>query len=416
LQAENARKGGNDPELSRQIQDLTTQIVLKSSGGANTTKKLQDIEDLKTKIQDEEANLAASNETIKQFEAQIKYYNGKTNIMPGSDIRIKTIQAQLDIENNALKNIKEKSSQAQGLLKENPAANFRQTLIGQPAIEPEPAKRIVTTGLAGVTMLFLTMVLILFVEIFDTSIKTPSQFLKAVKLKLLCVVNVVNMKSKNIVEVIANTYTDERKMSEEEIFREHLRKLRYEIDSSNKKIFLFTSTKSGEGKSTIIEALASSLYLSKKKVLLIDTNFSNNTLTAKFEAAPTLEDSIRLNNNFSLENFRKIISPTSIPGVDIIGCKGGNYTPAEILPFNNILSHLSNLDTEYDYIFLEGAALNNHSDSKELTQYVDKVVIVISAESSIKQTDVESIGFLQNLNGKFTGAILNNVQTENMDL
>ncbi len=416
LLAEKARKGGNDLDLQRQIDDLTTQIVLKSSSSTSTTKRNQDIEDLKNKIQDEQAKLNASDETLKQYEAQIKVYNTKSKAQPGSDIELKTIQSQLDIENNALKNIMEKSSQAQGLLKENPAENFKQTLIGQPAIEPEPAKRIMTSGLAGTSMFFLAAIIILFAEIFDPSIKTPSQFLKSIQLKLLVVVNNVNIRNNNILDMIGDTYVEDKKISEEEVFKEHLRKLRFEIDSSAKKIFLFTSTKEGEGKSTIIEALASSMHLSKKKVLLIDTNFSNNTLTRKFEAAPTLEDSIRLNNNFSLENFKRIISATSITGVDIIGCKGGNYTPAEILPFNNILSHLSNLDTEYDYIFLEGAALNNHSDSNELTQYADSVVIVFSAESSIKQTDVESISFLQNLNGKFSGAILNNVQTENMDL
>ncbi|PWT97807.1 MAG: hypothetical protein C5B52_13255 [Bacteroidetes bacterium] len=416
LMAENNRKGGNDPDLQRQIQDITAQIVIKSSSGGNTTKRNQDIDDLNAKISTEQANLTASNETIQQYEDRIKVYDKKTNVNPGGEVELKTIQAKLDIENNALKNIKEKYSQAQGLLKENPAENFKQTLVGQPAIEPEPAKRIMTTALAAVSMMFLAMIIILFAEIFDSSVKTPSQFLKAVSLKLLSVVNNVNLKNKNILEVVGNTYLEGKTVSDEEVFKEHLRKLRFEIDSSSRKVFLFTSTKTGEGKSTIIEALATSLYLSKKKVLLIDTNFSNNTLTQKFEASPTLEDSIRLNNNFSLENFRRIISPTSIPGVDIIGCKGGNYTPAEILPFNNILSHLSNLDTEYDYIFLEGAALNNHSDSNELTQYVDKVVIVFSAESSIKQTDIESIRFLQNLNGKFSGAILNNVQTENMDL
>ncbi|WP_282456329.1 hypothetical protein [Chitinophaga sedimenti] len=44
------------------------------------------------------------------------------------------------------------------------------------------------------------------------------------------------------------------------------------------------------------------------------------------------------------------------------------------------------------------------------------MISVVSARSTIKQTDKETIAFLQGLNGKYTGAILNYVELENIDL
>jgi polysaccharide biosynthesis transport protein len=200
------------------------------------------------------------------------------------------------------------------------------------------------------------------------------------------------------------------------LFVENTRKLRFEIENSGKKIFLFTSNKIGEGKTTVMEALANSLSLSRKRVLLIDSNFSNNTLTQKFEAKPTLEKFSVNGERSTRDKFEEIKSETPIPYVELIGCNYGNYTPSEILPKNNLLDNIRMIAENYDYVFIEGAALNTHSDSKELSKYVDGIISVFSARSVLRQTDKESIQFLKHTGNKYVGAVLNEVQAENIDL
>ena len=51
------------------------------------------------------------------------------------------------------------------------------------------------------------------------------------------------------------------------VFRESIRKLRYEIETSQKKIFPFTSTKKNRGKVTLIQALGYSIRLELKENL-----------------------------------------------------------------------------------------------------------------------------------------------------
>jgi Mrp family chromosome partitioning ATPase len=166
----------------------------------------------------------------------------------------------------------------------------------------------------------------------------------------------------------------------------------------------------------VIEALANSFSLSRKKVLMIDSNFSNNTLTQKFEAKPTLEKFSVNGERNPYDKFEEIRSETPIPYVELVGCNYGNYTPSEILPKNNLLENLRAIAENYDYVFIEGAALNSHADSKELSKYADGIISVFSARSVLRQTDKESIQFLKHTGNKFVGAILNEVQAENIDL
>jgi succinoglycan biosynthesis transport protein ExoP len=200
------------------------------------------------------------------------------------------------------------------------------------------------------------------------------------------------------------------------IFIESFRKLRFELENSGKKIILISSLKSQEGKSTLLEALAYTFSMTKKKILLIDANFSNNTLTRKFSAKPTLENfSLGVQDN-ATDKIWGITTLTDIVNVDVIGCNEGNNTPAEVLPKNNLLFNLHKIGQHYDFIFIEGAALDNHADSKELSKYADGIVIVYSAKNSLGEIDKESLQFLKNsTSDKFIGAILNNVEKDYLD-
>jgi polysaccharide biosynthesis transport protein len=116
------------------------------------------------------------------------------------------------------------------------------------------------------------------------------------------------------------------------------------------------------------------------------------------------------------ENMVDIVSMTKIPNVAIVGCRKGNYSPDEILPENNLLQHLPEVVNQYDYILMEGSALNFHADSKELAKYAEAIVSVFSSKSVIRQSDKESIKFLKAENGKLIGAVLNEVEEDNIEM
>ncbi|HEY0356090.1 MAG TPA: hypothetical protein VGC29_07805, partial [Flavisolibacter sp.] len=291
--------------------------------------------------------------------------------------------------------------------------NFRQSLFGQPALDPEPSKRIMLLGLSGLSAFILSSLLFVFLAYLDQSIKTPSQFQRQTDLKLLGTVNMINMKNNNLSNQVTHIESEDAKR--DNAFRELLRKLRYEIENSGKRVILFTSTEPRQGKTTLTQALAFSLSLGKKRVLILDTNFCNNDLTAFNDAHPTLEQ-FAGNGQFDFSKVESLITKTSVKDVDIIGCKGGDYTPSEILPKNHLLNYLPQLLKEYDFIFMEAAPLNGFTDTKELAPYAEGVIAIFSATAELKQADRDSIKYLHALNGKFLGAILNKVGKSDINL
>jgi Mrp family chromosome partitioning ATPase len=417
LVAELARKGGNDPVLQKQIADLRAEINAKSgsTSGRNNSAKAKEIDNLKIQISEEDALLNAANSTIADYSGRIRKYTGMANSAPvGSDVTIEGIKSKLNIENAQLGIVMEKYSQAEGLVKDDPTTNFIQTGVGQPAIGPESKKTMLKMMLSGMSMFFLTSVIFLLIEIFDPRVKTPTLFKKQVKLHVANIVNNVPLKKTSEQEIILNDY-EGKKYSRQILFKNLLRKLRYEILNSKNKIFLFTSTQKAAGKTTIIEALAASLTLSKKKLLIIDLNFGNNTLTQKYNPNTLIQD-IAGSINYNLPLIgQKIWSNTSIEGLYIIGCQQGNLTPSEALFNIDMKAFLALLKDEFDYILIEAAALNDYADSQEMATYAEAVFTIFSASSSINHADDKSIKFIASLGEKNKGTILNNVLKDNIN-
>jgi Mrp family chromosome partitioning ATPase/uncharacterized protein involved in exopolysaccharide biosynthesis len=368
---------------------------------------------------DIELDIQAANSNIESIQSKIGMI--RRNIVQGASkgAAMETLLKDVEMANKEYLAAKQKYNDAMDM-NTSSVNNFRQILVGQPAIEAEPSKRKLIVGMAGVATVITTMLVIVLLAYLDSTIKTPVIFSRTVKLKMLSMVNFMDLNKAHLADIVANKEMTNnlRDKNRQNIFRESLRKLRYEIESSGKKIFLFTSTKKGQGKTTLIQALSYSMSLSKKRILIIDTNFCNNDLTVQLHANPVLEKIVpgKLQTNNALEQVRKLAKDVGAGTVFAIGSEGGDYTPSEILPLENILKHLQELTSEYDYIFLEGPPLNDFSDSKELAQYVDGVIAVFSATHIVNQIDKESIAYLKELNGKFCGAILNKVELENVNV
>ena len=350
--------------------------------------------------------------TIFSIQIMINSLKGGLNGMATTGAGVEQLEREIQLASTEYSKAKERLSAAMNA-SETGANKIRQTMMGQPALAPEPSHRALVIALAGGCALFLSSLVIMFLAFIDSSIKTPSNFHALTHLQLLGTINKIKMRPNVLEEADIFTESLGRK---DNTFLEQLRKVRYEIENSGKKIFLFTSTEPQQGKTTLIQALAYSLSLVNKKVLIIDTNFCNNDLTSRLSAQPVLEQFHVNGHQFSVHDIEKFITRSNVRGVDTIGCKGGNYTPREILPQNHLLHYLPQLTSIYDFIFLEGAPLNDYTDTKELIQYSDGVVAVFSSEASLSPVDKESISFFKENKDKFLGAILNKVQYENLDM
>lgn len=409
------RGGSTEVGIRRQLDDLQQKIKILANSQSVTVQENSDRGPQRSTLQQSKINaegmLRSANTKITFYKSKIAELKGAiTSSMPRASAKLEQMDKDIDIATMEYANAKERINLASNM--EGTPSNFRQTIYGQSAIEPEPAQRIMIIGLSAASAFLLSSVFFLFIAYLDRSIKTPSQFTRQTGLSLLGVVNMVNFKKSNIIDQVTQIENEQRKNS----FRELLRKLRYEIGNSGKRIILFTSTEAQQGKTTLVQALAFSFSLGKKKVLLIDTNFCNNDLSSLNSAQPKLEEFSGVSDQINEITINDMVTESGVPFVDILGCTGGDYTPSEILPEKHLLNYLPKLLDFYDYVFLEGAPLNGFTDSKELSEYVEGVIAIFSASIEIKESDKESIQFLHKLDTKFLGAILNKVKEADLNL
>lgn len=418
-------KAEYDQKVNAAAQNSPAATIDPSTGTDQKTKLLERKSQLEVNLRAEQANID---------QIQIQMANTQANLTKDASkaAALASLMKDEELANKEYLDAKQRYNEAEDIMASS-VNNFRLILAGQPPLEPESSKRILIVGLAGTFMLVISILIITLMTYFDSSLKTPVIFAKTVNLRLLSMVNYTNLRNKTLSELIiepagqtranrhASRHAADSKATVEHnrqnVFRESIRKLRFEIESSGKRIFLFASTKKGEGKTTLIQMLAFSLSLNKKRVLIIDTNFSNNDLTVQLDADPILEriHPDRTNPRNLLEQVRTAAKNVIGESVYVIGSQGGDYTPSEILPRENLLQQLQALKADFDYIFLEGPPLNDFTDTKELSQYVEGVIAVFSSHHVIKQIDKQSINFFSELNGKFSGAILNMVDLEDVN-
>jgi uncharacterized protein involved in exopolysaccharide biosynthesis/Mrp family chromosome partitioning ATPase len=404
------RSGSTDANLKTEIEQL--QMRLKSLASTSTTGNKTDNSTKSTQLNalaKEKIELEAA---LRSSNARIEFYRSKLAdmgvIIPRtrqkSTIRVDQLDKEIEMSMMEYTSAKEKVNII-GELTDPGQSNFKQTIYGQAALEREPTKRLLIVAIALISGMLLSSLAYILIAYFDQKIRTPAQFQRMTNLPLIGVINFIDLKASSLKEHIVQI--EKSKTNRTNNFREFLRKMRYEIESSGKRTIMFTSTEPNQGKTTLLQSLAFSLSLSKKRVLLIDTNFCNNDLSVLNDAKPTLElfsfDKIE-SDKTALTN---LISRTGVENVDIIGCKGGDYTPNEILPKDHILNHLDFFLTMYDYVLIEGAPLNGFTDAKELSQFVDGIVAIFSANAEIKSADKESIKYFKTIPEKFIGSVLN---------
>jgi len=403
--------GSRDKKLYEQIERLKAELSNLISEVSSTVVSTKDYKTLKT---ESEMNLQIAQTSVASIDQSIQKLKNELTVLVSLEPQLTALEQNITMAKEAYDDAVSKLSAAQA---EAMKADDALAVVdpGRPALSPEPTKREIYSAFSGALSLSFCIILLFVLEYLDTSIKTPTQFEKFTNLRLLGYLNQINFISFNLdvnfIDInLENIFHNQTENPQLEQFKQLIRKLRFEIESTDSKRFLVTSTREKEGKTFLLISLAYSLSLNNKRVLLIDTNFKNNTLTNMLSAKPALEK--HFNQSLVKED---IVTKSKLKGIDVIGCYEGNYSPSEVFSQTNFHNLLNDLAQHYDFIFLEGAALNEYSDSKELISSVEKVISVFSTHASIKEQDKTSIAYLRGLGDKFMGAVLNKVELSHLN-
>jgi polysaccharide biosynthesis transport protein len=387
------------------------------------------VADLQMKLKDAEIEYDVEQSNLSLIESKIRNLQYNVSGYASKESKLSAIQKEVDLATQEYTQASERYNQAKTKLMSS--NTLRQVLIAVPPVNPESSKRILIIGLAAFTSLALCMFVIVAMELLDGSIRNADRFKRMVGLPLIGVLNRIDSRNFNI-----RIYFNQQNGSEEtEMFKSLLRKFRHEIESLNGKVILFTSPKKRDGKTFVMFSLAYVLSLIDKRVLIIDTNFKNNSLSqilgrgqSDLKVLDSRKNKLLMSAQngttdkkqepeYEAENSYDLINPTKYKNIYIVGNSGGGHeSPAEILSGRDFGNLVSTLAESFDYVLLEGASLNEYSDTKELVKYSDKVVAVFSSEAPVKHLDRDSIQYFKSLGKKFGGAVLNRVDTKDFKL
>lgn len=409
--------GSSDSQLSEKIDRINRELAIETSSLEDLTaagRGPSNEEFLKRKVELELKEQMATQKLL-QAENNISSLRSSVSSAVGKDAEFANLQADVNVAAQEYKMVQEKFNSARNasLVTES---GLKQIVPGQPADAPEPSKKIMLILLSVAASFALCLIYVFAAEFIDSSIRVPSRLEKVTKIRNVGMVNALNTDINNLAQMLVSTFRQEKIGTDLNTFKQLLGKLRFEAESSRSKVILVTSAREQVGKSYLIVGLAYSLSLINKKVLIIDTNFKNNSLTKLLIKHRNIK---LLKQDNSAEDStdkarRAVISPTFHNNINIIGNDGGNVSPLEIFKGGDFARFLDTVGAQYDYVLLEGAALNTFSDSYELCQYVDKVIAVFSASSELNEADKDSLDALRSLREKLIGTVLNRVEMSNL--
>ncbi len=278
---------------------------------------------------------------------------------------------------------------------------LRQVQLAMPGA-PNPSKKMLLVILSGIVSGAFCVMVFFMIFFFDNRITDPMALAVATSRPVLGYLNLVGKSTLDLKGIWKNLHGT-REMQE---FKKQLRSARFEVDremtlNPNKgQVLSITSLNEGEGKTLVAACIAYTYVMVSKKVLLIDGNFDNPSITRNSNTKVFIEDFL---HNGYLENsdFNS--------GILVMGNQGGDKSLLEVVDEDTIKMRLEYLKTKFDVILIETPALSSLNKAKEWILYSSKTIGVFEANQELDALKKQHINYLTSINGQFIGWILNKV-------
>ena len=199
-----------------------------------------------------------------------------------------------------------------------------------------------------------------------------------------------------------------------EIFRTLRTNIQFINSKKNLKTLLVTSTLPGEGKSWVSANLAVTFAEAGKKVLLIDADMRKGRQHTIFGA----------NNDWGLSNLlsgvdrsgrvenidiSKYVQATEVQNLFVISKGDIPPNPSELLASDTTLGMLTELESIFDLIILDGPPSLIVTDSLIISRLVDTTIIVVEYNNTKKENLVKVKKDIENVGGKIAGVVINKI-------
>lgn len=387
-------------EKREELQSRTERVASLKRLGEN---RVEDrIVDLQQQELDAEIELQSARKAVASMEKEANRLRGRTSGLVNDEAFLAQLSTQLEIYRQEYNGLIQKKDDAEVIY----SRSEHPLTVVEPAEIPEQHESrqipLVTAFSAVATGTIFALGLFL-VTLLDNKLRSPDQLRTLFKKDPLSTLTRINTKKFSLKRLFGS----EAMPKAEQRWIEGIRSLRYAVEQSDSKIIQVTSLDAGAGKSSLVAGLAKSFTRASERVLLLDLNFKNNTLSA-YSNVDAHAHPFELEYNAS--QMPRAIGWFELDGMDIVGNMGGFRSLAEVLATSDFKNKLDFLVEDYDHILIESAALNLYADSRELASYVDGILCVLDADSKVDAAGRESMAWLETQGPKFLGYVLNRVE------
>ena len=188
---------------------------------------------------------------------------------------------------------------------------------------------------------------------------------------------------------------------------------RLERQMEGKQVLMVTSSISGEGKSTVAANLAIAMARKGKRVILVDCDLRNPTVSQIFELKDKYPGLVSiLRGKSKLEESLVQVSDHGNP-IGLTLLPGGEREPrlVEILSSENMKNVIDTLRSMADVVILDTPPSAMLVDAMMLVRHVDAVAYVIMSDFARRRYIFEGVEELTTAGAPIVGCILNGGRT-----
>ncbi|HVP11651.1 MAG TPA: polysaccharide biosynthesis tyrosine autokinase, partial [Phycisphaerae bacterium] len=256
----------------------------------------------------------------------------------------------------------------------------------------------------GLLGLVLAVGLAFLIEMADSSVRTPRD------VHSVSVLGLIPTSDDDEIEIarVETASIDAPHSITAEAFRNLRANLFFSAPAEQQGVILVTSPSGGNGKTTVASNLAISIALSGRRVLLVDANFRRASLPRIF---PNMREDGLSNLLIGQGRLSDMITPTSVPGLDVLGAGPIPPNPAELLGGSYLRDVIVDARSQYDQVLFDGPPVLLVSDAMVLAGAMDGILVVCRYRATSRGALQRTLSQLEAINARVFGAVLNFVET-----
>ena len=370
------------------LQEILNQ-QMRSSTDEPTYSPLSAKADLVSRKLELEISLELAKGSIAAIDAEVERLGKRFSGMVPDEASIQELEAGLEIASKEYTDALQRYNDAR-LESYSP---LTLTIAERAALgEKQPSKKLILAIVAGVGALLLCLLAFSLTYFMDNSVRTPAQLADATGLPVLGRINRTagerGLRGPDDLEA-----TDDSTL----LFKDLVRSIRYEMDeeAASPKVIAITSLRDQAGKTDLVYGLAWAYARISQRVLVIDGNFSQPTISRQVQAKADVNEYFNGQDSY--------LYPEQ---VDFLSTTGGDTSLLEIAEESKLREKFAHLKEQYDVVLVETPALTASNRAKEWLVFADRIVAVFGYGGVLKDEDKSKLDYLRSRGTQLAGWVL----------